>query len=272
METKLQQLFPVAKPDLQPNQVYTVPDLAFPTGGVELEGGKRRPYIYFNMVSSVDGKAIAASGSAEGLGSTLDRQLMRRLRAASDAVIVGAETFRHDPFLPVVVPELAEERAQYFPNEPQPWGIVLSRDGNLPLKKKFFQVLNPALPPERRLVALGIAASSEAEATLSRYARIVRVPNRQGRPDVGWLLTYLYEKLGIRRLLCEGGPTFNYSLIARGFADELFLTFAPKLVAGQTNGIMAGQSAFSLEQMPRLELLSLYAQASELFFRYKFAG
>lgn len=264
----MQRLFPDNQPDLAPQSVYSVPDLNFPTDGLPLETGGRRPYVYFNMVASVDGKAVSATGNAEGLGSATDRFLMHRLRAAADAVLVGAETFRRDPFVPQIMAEAAAERRKYFPNAPQPLGIVISRDGNLPLDKKFFDRDKAA----DRLVALGQAASSAKEAAFKAFARTLRVPDRpDGRPDESWLLAYLYREMGIRRLLCEGGPTLNFSLISRGLADELFWTLAPKLVGGSTNRtLLSGPGrGFSLDGMPQLSLVSLYEQTNELFFRYK---
>src|SRR5690349_672631 len=122
-----------------PNEIYTVPELAFPADGVELPQGGRRPYIYFNMVSSVDGKATTVANNAAGLGSRIDFQLMGRLRVAADAVLAGAETVRRDPFVPNTRPDLMEERARYFPDTPHPLGVTVSRDGKLPPDRKFFE-------------------------------------------------------------------------------------------------------------------------------------
>ncbi len=247
--------------------VYSVPQLAFHSEGMPLDSA-RRPFVYFNMVSSVDGKAVSATGNASGLGSPADHLLMSRLRAASDAVLVGAETFRRDPFVPVIRPALAAERARYFPGQPQPWGIVLSSDGRLPPDKKFFD-------SERRLIALGEKAASEQAAILSQQARVVRVPDAPegGQPDIAWLLVYLYQELGVRRLLCEGGPSLNYSLISRGLGDELFWTLAPKLVGGNgqhNSTILNGPgSGFPNGQTAGLELRSLYEHEHELYFRYR---
>lgn len=265
----MRQLFPNFRDELSQDGIYTLPELDFATEGIQLDDTTRRPYIYFNMVSSVDGKAVTAKGDAGGLGSSLDHHLMHRLRAASDAVLVGAETFRRDPFVPIIKPALAQERAQAFPDAPQPWGVVLSRDGNLPLDKKFFQVVLP----QRRLIALGQSASAEAQARLASVAQVVRVPDRAdkpGWPDLGWLLDYLHRELGVRKMLCEGGPGLNFSLLEAGFGDELFWTLAPRLVAGsEKTTILSGPpGGFAPELLPRLQLRSLYEQNSELFFRY----
>lgn len=264
----MQRLFPDYNPDLASQDIYSVPELNFPIEGLPLENGRRRPYVYFNMVASVDGKAVSVRGNAEGLGSQMDRFLMHRLRAAADAVLVGAETFRRDPYVPQVKPEAARERQQYFPGAPQPLGIVISRDGNLPLDKKFFDREKAA----NRLVLLGQSASSEKEAAFKPFARVLRVPDgADGRPDESWFLETLFREFGVRRLLCEGGPSLNYSLISQGLGDEFFWTLAPKLVGGAANStILTGPgNGFPLDRMPGLSLLSIYEQASELFFRYK---
>ncbi len=264
----MQRLYPDFQNGLTPQDIYNVSDLGFPGEGVLLKDGGRRPYVFFNMVSSVDGKAVSASGNAAGLGSETDRMVMHRLRAAADAVMVGAETFRHDPYVPQVMSEAAGERHQFFPQRPQPLGIVISRDGNLPLTKKFFSRDKAA----DRLVVLGQAAPKHKEDAFKPYAQVVRAPEGEdGCPDESWLLAYLYREKGVRWLLCEGGPRFNFSFIEKTLADELFLTFAPKLVAGEGNTtILTGLGrGFPQDKMPALGLVSLYKQADELFFRYR---
>jgi riboflavin biosynthesis pyrimidine reductase len=51
-------------------------------------------------------------------------------------------------------------------------------------------------------------------------------------------------------------------------ADELFLTLAPTLLAGDGLPIVAGP-LFPPELRPRLELISLFEHQDELFLRYQ---
>jgi 2,5-diamino-6-(ribosylamino)-4(3H)-pyrimidinone 5'-phosphate reductase len=265
----MRRLFPPSfeQQDLDIDEIYTVPELDFPVEGVPMSQGSQRPYIYFNMVSSVDGKATTVANNATGLGSLADQHLMGRLRLAADAILVGAETFRRDSFVPNTRIELLEERSRYFPETPQPIGITLSRNGNLPLDKKFF-----AEDASRRVVFLSEEAPAEQMALLAERVQIFQLgSDAEGRTDLGQMLSIIFERLGVRRLLCEGGPMLNYALLSKGFGDELFWTLAPKVVGGRENAtIISGAGlGLPLDKLIQLHLRSIYEKEDELFIRYR---
>ncbi|MFM7886665.1 MAG: RibD family protein [Pseudanabaena sp.] len=252
------------------DRIYSFEELAFPINGVEINGDHstnpitKRPYIVFNMVSSVDGKATTYAGQLTGLGSRPDRHLMKRLRSQVDAVLAGGGTLRHDAFIPTLPPELAEERQQHF-NHSQPLGIVISNSGDLPKEHQFWNA-----GKDLRIVLLGENAS--AEAWLYEKAQVFRFPIQNQQIDLTQVLSLLHAELSITRLLVEGGATLNYALISQGFADELFLTLAPHIVGGVKNtSIIAGDEyGMGGGELPKLKLRSLYHHDSELFLRYQF--
>ncbi|WP_019500030.1 RibD family protein [Pseudanabaena sp. PCC 6802] len=267
-------LFTTSNQSTPSDQIYTHAELAFPTTGVTFVQGDRalhRPYIVFNMVSSVDGKASTSPGGLEGLGSRSDRLLMQRLRAQVDAVLVGGATLRVDPFIPTVPEHLSEERSRDFPNRPQPLGMVVSHSGDLPLDHRFWQA-----DRNLRVVFLGESASREAEEALSLRAEVVRLPkdvNRQGE-DLAFMLHFMCERLRIKWLLVEGGPSLNYALISRRWSDEIFLTVSPRLVGGIENitaiaGDGYGMGGMGGENLPHLQLQSIYHHDNELYLRYQ---
>ena len=45
---------------------------------------------------------------------------------------------------------------------------------------------------------------------------------------------------GVRTVLCEGGPALNGGLAAAGLVDELCLTVAPLLAAGDAKRLVDG--------------------------------
>ncbi|AFY72886.1 pyrimidine reductase, riboflavin biosynthesis [Synechococcus sp. PCC 7502] len=250
---------------LVPDQVYSFADLAFPTDGIKFEYQSQvytRPYIIFNMVSSVDGKATTNHGELTGLGSRMDRKIMNRLRSQVDAVLVGGETLRVDPFIPTIPPELLDERWQNFSG--QPLGIVISNSGNLPLDHRFWQA-----GKELRIVFLGVPASLEAEKLLAEKAQVFRLSDT----GIAGMLDFLWQRFSVKRLMVEGGASVNYEFISHGWSDEIFLTLCPKLVGGIKNTSILGGNDYGLSDalgvLPDLELRSLYHHENELYLRYK---
>jgi 2,5-diamino-6-(ribosylamino)-4(3H)-pyrimidinone 5'-phosphate reductase len=251
--------------------VYSYGELAFPTTGVTFTHRDRiwqRPYVVYNMVSSVDGKATTSPGGLEGLGSMSDRKLMQRLRAQVDAVAIGGGTLRVDPFIPTLPHNLVEERSQFFPDKPQPLGIVISNSGDLPLEHRFWLAGR-----DLRIIFLGASASQSVELRLSEKARVFRLPNDPYMPGINLarMLEVMFVNFGIQRLLVEGGPSLNYALISEGWCDEIFLTLSPKLVGGLANATTIAGEGYGLGKgnLLNLKLRSIYHHEDELYLRYQ---
>lgn len=79
------------------------------------------------MVSTTDGR-ITAGGRAGGIGSQVDRLVMRLLRSRTDAVMVGAGTVRNEKINLGLPADLrgSVKRSDYL-------GVVLSASGEIPL-------------------------------------------------------------------------------------------------------------------------------------------
>ena len=75
------------------------------------------------------------------------------------------------------------------------------------------------------------------------------------------------REMGVRSVLCEGGPTLNSHLLAAGLVDELFLSLSPKLVGGAAAlTIVAGRE---LVEPVELELVWALAGDGDLFTRWR---
>ena len=221
-----------------------------------------RPYLTLNMVTSVDGKASVAGGAA-GLGSALDHQLMRAIRAANDAVLIGAGTLRAERIDPRVGPDWAARRVARG-QRPEPLAVLLTREGDLPLDRRYFRY-----PEVERVVLAGSCLAAERRAALAGAAgtRLLLAPTPD--PDPAWVLRTLRQECQVWHLLVEGGPATNGALFRAGLVDEICLTLAPKIVGGgETRTLVEGPS---LPTMPRLSLLSAYLHEDELFLRYRVA-
>jgi 2,5-diamino-6-(ribosylamino)-4(3H)-pyrimidinone 5'-phosphate reductase len=260
------------------DRIYDFDELRFPSEGVALKELSSslndvpmcpdiRPYIIFNMVSSIDGKATTFKGELSKLGSRPDRYLMKRLRSQVDGVIVGANTLRQDAFIPTLPDDLVMERLRHF-QQPQPLGMVITNSGNLPEDHRFWNA-----GQDLRLV---IASEKAAIAPwVTKKAQVLRLPsqNQNQTPNLREVLTILWQQFGIKRLLVEGGASLNYDLISQRLADEIFLSIAPYLVGGVENINIIGGSGYGMGggDFPKLELRSVYRHDSELFLRYGFS-
>ena len=217
-----------------------------------------RPYVALNMVTSVDGKA-AVGGSAAPLGSDLDHRLMRAIRAAHDAVLNGAATLRAERVDPRVGSAWAARRRERG-EPPEPLAVLLTRGGDLPLDRRYFQ--HPDVP---RVILAGADLPAARRAALERHARVILAPTPTADP--AWIVWTLREELGVRRLLVEGGATVNAGLLAAGLFYELFWTLAPKIVGGaESLTLVEGPP---LPAIRRLTLLSAHLHEEEFFLRYR---
>jgi riboflavin-specific deaminase-like protein len=199
------------------------------------------------MVATADGRA-ALDGSAVGIGSPADKHLMRELRAEADVVLHGAGTVRADPLSARVPPDLVPQRIASGLS-PQPLGAIVTRSGNLPAHHPYYEsatviyVLSDSKVP--------VHESTVEVCHLATVEDVVR--------DLG--------RRGAKRILCEGGPTLNGALFEAQLIDEIYLTIAPKLVAGDDPLTIVKGPRFAATI--QLELKSLVELEGELFLHYR---
>lgn len=229
--------------DVEPDALYT--DLRFP------QPYDNRPYTFVNMVSTVDGKIVVGplGSTARGVGSATDQRLMRRLQQNADSAVVGAGTVR----------------AGAVVYRPEMWRAVVTTGGDLPLGNRFFT------DAPDRVIIFAPASLPEAERErLSTHAAVRAAGD--SRVDVREAARILRQEFGIRRLALEGGAGLNFEFFAAGLVDELFLTFAPKLKGGSHLPTIVEGAGLPDWEWIGLELVSLYHDGDELYFRYRVGG
>ena len=207
-----------------------------------------RPYVYINMVSTIDGKIVLgeSDGPAAGVGGPTDQLLFRRLQHNADAALIGGNTLRASQV--IYPPAMAR--------------FAATRSGDLPLENRFFRDA-----PDRAYVIAPGDMDSDTRHRLQSGAKLIEA----GIGEVDWTpaMRILRQELGIRVLLCEGGGQINDQLIRAGLADELFLTLAPKLKGGARLPTILGGLGFPPGTALPVHLLSLYRDEDELYLRYR---
>jgi len=167
------------------------------------------PFVTFKAAVSLDGKVAAAGGDARWISSPASRRLVHSMRAAADAVMVGAGTARRDD------PRLTARDVE----GPDPVRVVVSRGGDLPAESQLV-----ATAAEVPTILLTRAIAPDAARTLTeRGVEIVRAV------DLRTGLAALAAR-GLVEILFEGGPTLAAALLDAGLVDRVAIFVAPLLV------------------------------------------
>jgi riboflavin biosynthesis pyrimidine reductase len=248
-----------------------------------------RPRVLLNMVSTLDGRATIG-GRSGPIGGPADRELFHALRTVVDAVMVGSGTARAEHYRRLVREDAARALRRERGLSEEPWACIVS--GRLALSAEDVPLLTD---PEARVAILtssqasleaGAASSAdtgtdghshppriEAHIEYIRAAPPIAGGRQEGRLDLPGAMAQLRERLGVRTVLCEGGPHLNTQLLAAGVVDEIFLSLAPKLAGGDASGealrILAGMD---LDPPVDLQLLGVLEHESHLFLRYGVSG
>jgi len=174
-----------------------------------------RPWLRALMLQTADGSVTGGDGRSGSISGPGDRRVLRAVRANADAVLVGAGTARAEGYRPAAVPIAL---------------VSLSLD--LDLSAALF-----ADAVHRTLVITCAASDPARRAEVARAADLVVAGDTH--VDLAAAIAALRER-GLRRVVCEGGPSLLAAVAAAGLLDEVCLTTAPLLVAGDASRITRG--------------------------------
>jgi diaminohydroxyphosphoribosylaminopyrimidine deaminase/5-amino-6-(5-phosphoribosylamino)uracil reductase len=194
-----------------------------------------RPHVRWKYAATLDGRIAAADGSSRWISSPQSRADVHRLRAQSDAVVVGSGTLAADD------PHLAVRGVE---DAVQPLRVVVDTRARITAGAR---VLDDAAPT---LVAVG----KDADTAHLPGVDVVRLPYAPGGTglDVSALLAELQAR-GVRSVLLEGGPTLAGAFVAAGAVDAVTAYLAPALL-GAGPAALAGAGISTIAQALRLDV------------------
>ncbi|WP_292492054.1 2,5-diamino-6-(ribosylamino)-4(3H)-pyrimidinone 5'-phosphate reductase [Methanoculleus sp. 10] len=182
-----------------------------------------RPFVFVNVAMSADGKISTRERRQVRISGSADFARVDRIKAESDAIMVGIGTVLADnPSLTVKSPELRAGRRAAGKDE-HPIRVVVDSAGKTPPDA---DILHKGTG--KRIVAVSRRADPEQVAALGEHATVVVAGDET--VDLAALLAELYRQ-GVRRLMVEGGGTLIWALFAQGLVDEL-QTFVGNIVIG----------------------------------------
>ena len=215
-----------------------------------------RPWLRVKMAMSLDGRTALANGVSQWITGEAARHDVQRWRARSSAILSGIGTvLADDPALSVRLEQ--EEWIEHGEGEVrQPLRVVL--DSRL------------RLPPSARLLNAPGAAqvftcandAEKAAGLQAAGATVTVLPAGEGGVDLAAALTALGAQ-AINELWVEAGAGLSGALLAQGWADELIIYMAPKLLGDGARGLFQLPQWQSLAECVTLNISDMRAVGAD---------
>jgi riboflavin biosynthesis pyrimidine reductase len=216
------------------------------------EGAPGRPRLVAAMIASTDGRT-AVKGRSVGLGHPADRALLRELRAAVDVILVGTATLRAERYANLLDDD---QRAQRVAAGLEPEPIVATVSRRLDLPDDIPLLSEPTARVQVYTEIEGEVPSQGAWVAVHRFDSPLTMPA---------ILEHLRTERGTGAILCEGGPTLLRELVVAECVDDLLLTVAPMLVAGDGPTPLRGSE---LDPPTGLALRTIHRADDHVFLHY----
>jgi 2,5-diamino-6-(ribosylamino)-4(3H)-pyrimidinone 5'-phosphate reductase len=207
-----------------------------------------RPFVFINVAMTADGKIDTVARTGASISSQRDKERVDRLRAESDAIMVGGQTLLvEDPKLTVKSEALRAQRvAQGLSPNPVKVGVVTR--ARLRPHSQFLHE-GPA-----RVVIFTTDQTSKEEVAFLRSQGADVYSDDHTKVNLLNALPILKE-LGINRLMVEGGATLNFELLRLGLVDEVTAYVAPMIFGGESAPTMAAGSGLERSEAIPLKLI-----------------
>ncbi len=210
---------------VEPLEIYPLATRTVPVG---------RPWVMLNMITSIDG-ATAIDGLSGGLGGPGDRSVFSAIRASCDWILVAAGTARAERY-GIPRPSRAARDARLATGRtPTPRLAVVS--GSLELEPDLPMLADRENGEDPVVIITGSTAPPQRAEELSKSAEVITVDDPRPTPEA--TLAILHD-MGAGVVLVEGGPGYNAQFAAAGLIDELCVSVAPRVAAGDSRRMVAG--------------------------------
>jgi diaminohydroxyphosphoribosylaminopyrimidine deaminase/5-amino-6-(5-phosphoribosylamino)uracil reductase len=207
-----------------------------------------RPLLTMKAAVTLDGRIAAPGGDSKWVTGEEARKEAHRLRAAHQAILVGARTVALDD------PQLTTRGVKGA----DPRRIIV--DGRLTLDAG-----------SRALPAI-VVTTADAPARPDLEARgctLLRVPGENGRVDVRAMMEAL-GGLGVQSILVEGGGDLHGQLLAAKLYDRAALFVAPKLVGQGGVPLLAADGPAEMAKAWQLHEVSWQRLGDDMLVRGSF--
>ena len=209
-----------------------------------------RPYTFINVAMTADGKIDTFERRGAAISSQRDKQRVDELRASADAVLVGGRTLLDEqPKLTVKSEALREGRIKQG-RSPNPIKVGVVTVADILKESDFIQT------GDTRLVIFTTSQTSISKLAELRALGVEVFVDDAPRVDLNKMMLTL-KKLGVERVMVEGGGTINFELIQQGLVDELQIYVSPMIFGGANSPTPADGVGIPREKAMGMKLVDV---------------
>ncbi len=179
-----------------------------------------RPFITAKFAVSLDGKIATPSGDSKWITGDKARWHVQRMRARSDAVMVGIGTALADD------PRLTARDERGNPLARQPLRVIVDSRSRLSDSARLLS------EPGKTLIAVGPDVSSSDSSNRRKGVDIRPFTLRGGHIDLQALTNFLAQERDITSIMVEGGGTLLGALFDLDLVDKVVAFVAPTIIGG----------------------------------------
>jgi 2,5-diamino-6-(ribosylamino)-4(3H)-pyrimidinone 5'-phosphate reductase len=214
--------------------------------------------VIVNAAMTVDGKIATSLGDSK-ISSKEDLLRVHELRASVDGIVVGIATIVADD------PNLTVRLTTKNVRKKDPVRIIIDSTAKIPLNSR---ILRNAFKI-KTIVAVTELASRDTISKIEKTGAVVIVLGKR-RVNLKKVLS-IVKKMGIKKILVEGGGEINWSFFSLGLVNELIVTVAPKIIGGrQATTLVEGEGYPKISSGIKLQLKKVQMQINgELVLYYK---
>jgi 2,5-diamino-6-(ribosylamino)-4(3H)-pyrimidinone 5'-phosphate reductase len=202
-------------------------------------------YVILNAAMSIDGK-ITTRKNDSSISSKIDWVRVHKLRSTVDGIVIGISTvLKDDPILNV----------RYVKTVKNPARIIIDSKARIPLDSRIMRSSKKI----QTFVAVTHDASLKKIKEIEKKGAKVLVTGREKVNIIN--LFQLLEKLGLKKVLVEGGGEINWSVLKLGLVNELIVTIAPIVIGGRdAKTLVEGEGISYIYNAIRMKLVKSIIQ------------
>ena len=179
-----------------------------------------RPFITAKFAMSLDGKISTHTGDSKWITGDKARWHVHKMRARSDAVMVGIGTALADD------PRLTARDERGNPLSRQPLRVVVDSRGRLPATARLLS------EPGKTLIAVGSGVTGSQMGEHGDGVEFRHFPLRDEHINLQGLIEFLAEERDVTSIMVEGGGTLLGAMFDLGLVDKVVAFVAPTIIGG----------------------------------------